>query len=231
MGISAKQKKTSAAQQFLNFSTIEDGLVVLKSGGLRLVLLASSLNFALKSEQEQNALIYQYQNFINSLTFPVQILVQSRQLDLSAYLTDLEAHQNQTASAPLQLQMTDYVTFVKRLIEAANIMDKKFFIVLAWQPDSLKPEGFFSRLKSSRTEHIPISREQFQAGRAELTERASVVANGLASLGIRAAGLETKELIELYYQSYNLETASTEKLVDPSQLMASVIRNQPEGTS
>lgn len=231
MGISAKQKKTSAAQQFLNFATIEDGLVVLKSGGLRLVLLASSLNFALKSEQEQNALIYQYQNFINSLTFPVQILVQSRQLDLSAYLGELETHQSQTASELLKLQMTDYVTFVKRLIEAANIMDKKFFIVLAWQPDSLKPEGFFARLKSNQAERIPISHEQFQAGRAELTEKASVVANGLASLGIRAAGLETKELVELFYQSYNLETASAEKLVNPDELTASVISNQPGSTA
>jgi len=198
-----------------------------------LVLLCSSLNFALKSEQEQNALVFQFQNFINSLPFPIQILVQSRQLDLTSYLHNLDLLR-QTQESPLfATQITEYIDFIRRLIQVANIMDKKFFVTLSWQSATLKPEGVAAKLRGKRQiKQIPITEEQFNIGKEDLVQRGSVIASGLSGMGIRAVQLSTKELIDLLYQSYNFETAAHEKLIGgPRDLLSPIIQKQPEGVT
>ncbi len=224
------KKKKETTQAHLPIAEIRNGVVVLKDGSLRLVLLVSTINFDLKNEDEQNALIYGYQNFINSLTFPVQIVMQSRRIDLSSYLTKLRAQLTQIQNPLLQIQTEDYISFIERLIKVANIMNKKFFIVVPYFPPALKQAtSFWDKFKSALTESEPVvDMTHFEEYRKELLQRAQGVASGLGALSLRAVQLTTQELIELLYQSYNPELAMREKLV-PIEQLASAITQQKEG--
>lgn len=220
------KKSLPSTQSHLQISRIQDGIVVTKDGGLRLVLLVSAVNFALKSEDEQNALIFQYQNFLNSLTFPIQIVVQSRQLDLGGYLETLEARKAEETGELLQIQIEDYLNFVRRLIEIANIMDKKFFIVIPYDPVNLKQRSFFDRLFHPNKSAVELSYAEFKTHRDELLQRANVAMGGLAPMGIRSIPLDTQQLIELYYQTYNPQEGMTEKLTDEELLTAALVEQE-----
>lgn len=202
--------------------------MVLKNGSLRLLMLCSSLNFALKSEEEQNAIIFQFQNFINALTFPVQIVIQSKRIDLSLYLNSLEERKTQVNNMLLQKQITDYIDFVKKLVSVANIMDKNFYVVIPWDVPNIKPDGFLAKLHPQKMTTIPIDDAKFQAGKSELLQRANVAAASLGSMGIRGVQLNTKELIELFYQTYNPETAQSEKLMEPDYLQGGFVSKLKE---
>lgn len=204
-------KPTTQAQTPI--AEVRNGIVVLKDGGLRLVMLCSTVNFDLKSEEEQEAIISGYQSFINSLEFPIQIVVQSRNLDLSKYIKKL---QNQIPRAPnqlLALQIQSYISFIQATLKFANIMDKKFFVVIPYNlPITTKP-GFLSDFSRAVSKTQPeINLTNFDQYKKELIQRAQVVASGLSSLGIRAVQLNTQELVELYYATYNPEIAKNEKL-------------------
>ncbi len=224
-----EKKKKQTTQAHLPIAEIRNGVVVLKDGSLRLVLLVSTINFDLKNEDEQNALTYGYQNFINSLTFPVQIVMQSRRIDLSVYLTKLRAQLTQIQNPLLQIQTEDYIAFIEKLIKVANIMNKKFFIVVPYFPPASKQAGgFWDKFKSVLTESEPvIDMTHFEEYRKELLQRSQGVASGLGALSLRAVQLTTQELIELLYQSYNPELAMREKLV-PIEQLASAITQQKE---
>jgi len=186
-------------------------------------LLVSAVNFALKSEQEQTALIYKYQNFLNSLAFPVQIVIQSRQLDLTGYLARLEERLTQETNELLQVQIEDYIGFVRRLITLANIMDKKFFMVVPYDPPSLKQRSFFDKLFSPGKQAPDIASIEFKRFREELLQRMNVVMAGLNPLGVRAIPLDTQQLIELYYQTFNPEEGLKEKLANEELISSAVI--------
>ncbi|HLC38887.1 MAG TPA: hypothetical protein VJJ80_02045 [Patescibacteria group bacterium] len=224
------QKKKETTQAHLPIAEIRNGCVVLKDGSLRLVLLVSTINFDLKNEDEQNALVYAYQNFLNSLTFPIQIVMQSRRIDLSGYLSELSARLPQIENPLLQLQIEDYSAFIQKLITVANIMNKKFFIVIPFFPPALKQTaGFWEKAKSAITAQEPvIDMTHFEEYRKELIQRAQAAASGLAALGLRAIQLTTQELIELYYQSYNPELAVREKLIPIEQLSAAVSQSRDQ---
>lgn len=213
-------KKThSTTQDHINLGEIRDGIVITRDGGLRVVMLATSINFALKSEQEQNALIGQYQTFLNSLNFPIQIIMQSRKLDLTSYLKNLSDRTIKEENELIKVQINDYVEFIGRLINIANIMDKKFYVVVTLDPPNVKKRGIFDKIfnPTSRME-VKISTTEFKSFKQELTERASVIISGLTSLGVRVAPLNTQQIIELFYGVYNPEESTKERLTNAEEL-------------
>jgi len=224
----AKKVHRPSTQEHINIARIQDGVIITKDGGMRIILLVSAVNFALKSEQEQNALIFQYQNFLNSLTFPIQIVIQSRQLDLTGYLARLETQLTNETNELLQIQIQDYMEFVKRLITIANIMDKKFFIVIPYDPGNLIRRGFFDKVFNRQKTAPDISLPEFKHFRDELLQRANVIMGGLSPIGIRSIPLDTQQLIELFYQTFNPEEGQKEKLTDEDALTSSVVISEAE---
>jgi len=194
-----------STQEFLPVSEVRDGVIILKDGSLRAILLASSLNFALKSEDEQTAFIIQFQNFLNSLDFSCQIFVQSRMLDIRPYVATLEAAYKEQLDDLMRIQIREYIEFVKSFTEAANIMTKNFFVVVPYSPTinivrkgplSLLP---FGRKKGSTEEANRTFEEQV----SQLEQRVSIVQQGLVRTGVRTVQLGTEEAIELLYKMFN----------------------------
>jgi len=205
----AEQIKGRAAQEFLPISSIRDGVVVLTDNTHCMVLLVSSLNFALKSSDEQNAIIFQFQQFLNSLDFPAQIYVQSRRLDIRPYLATLEERMHNEINELLKIQIREYINFVRSFTEAQNIMTKSFFVIVPYSPGVLEKRGRsgivfggFRRKKNTEGETEP-ELERFEEYRSQLAQRASVVTQGLVRFGVRSALLGTEELIELFFKLYN----------------------------
>jgi hypothetical protein len=222
--------KKETTQAHLPIADIRNGILVLKDGSLRLVMIVSTVNFDLKSEAEQNALIYAYQNFINSLEFPIQIVMQSRKLDLGGYLVQLEGRLAQTQNELLKMQIEYYIDFINKLLKVANIMNKRFFIVIPYFPPVIKKMDFWSKFKTAlTTKETLVDMTHFEEYRKELVQRAQVIASGLGVLGLRAVQLSTQELIELLYQTYNPELAIREKLVPAQQLAVPVVQEAPPG--
>lgn len=222
----SSKAKPASTQNHVPIAQIRDSIVVMRDGRFRAVLVVSAINFALKSQQEQDAIIYQFQNFLNSLNHPVQIVVQSRQLDLSKYLQGLgEAAKNQNNEL-LQFQMVDYIDFVGRLITLANIMEKRFFVVVPHDTVQLGSQGFMSMLLGGRKTTPHFSQQQFNQFQTQLDERVNVIISGLSSLGLRAVQLNTQELVEFYYAIYNPEEASEEKLIEVDDLRAGIVHGE-----
>lgn len=220
-------KVSQSTQAHLDIAEIRDSIVVLKDGSLRLVMMVSAINLDLKSEEEQEALIYQYQNFLHSLNFPIQILIQSRRLDLGSYLKKLEEKVAGEENELLKAQGRDYLSFLKELIPQANIMDKKFYLIVPYFPPLFKAPSFLSEIWAGRpTKKLTTS--EFQSFKKELLQRANLVASGLAGLGLRCLQLNTQELIELFYNTYNPELGSREKLLEAQELEAEVIEKAKE---
>lgn len=219
MGLFSNNKQIGSSQEILKFAEIHNDTLVLKDGNLRQILLCSSINFALKSEQEQNAIVYAYQNFLNSLNFPIQILMQSKKLDLSNYLKKLSEKAAGQKNELLRAQTLDYIDFIKRLINLANIMDKRFYVVV---PFIIPP-----KLGPGQTQMI-LSSQEFEKYKTELEQRVQVVTSGLGSIGIRTAKLNTQQLIELFYGVYNPEEGSKEKLIEVENLTGDVVKSEIE---
>jgi len=199
---------SNATQEFVPIKEVRDGVIILKDGGMRAILLCSSLNFSLKSEDERNAILLQFQDFLNSLDFSVQILIQSRKLDIRPYIALLEGQETKQTNNLLKIQVREYIEFIKKFTEDANIMTKHFFIVVPYNPAILSAGaagGLVSRLgnmggteKGKKTGNADFDEE-----RSQLEERMSVVEQGLVRSGIRVARLGTEEVIELFYKAFN----------------------------
>lgn len=201
--------KTESAQKILQIEEARDGVLILKDGGLRAVLMASSLNFALKSTDEQIAIILQYQNFLNSLDFPVQFFIQSRKLNIEPYIDSLKEAEKKQTNELLKIQITEYIEFVRTFVRAANIVTKNFYIVIPFSPQVLvsTKEGIMGTIAGlmgkggARIKTMP--KEKFEEYKVQLWQRADTVAQGLVRAGVRAVPLNTEELIELFYGLYN----------------------------
>ena len=207
-------KKLPATQTYLPIAEIKDGTVVLKDGTLRAVLLVSSINFALKSDDEQNALISSYVGFLNSLDFPIQIVMQSRKLQIQPYLDNLLKIEKELPNELLKIQIADYRAFVAELVEIGQIMTKRFYVVVPYDPLSNKKKGFVARFKEVMKPALTIrvKDERFQARKRDLESRVRQVNGGLESMGLQVAELDTQSLIELYYTSYNPDIAFAQEL-------------------
>lgn len=220
-----KKKKMPPTQAYLPISEIKDGVVILKDGTLRVVLLVSSINFALKSDDEQSALISAYVGFLNSLDFPLQIVAQSRKLQIQPYLDKLFALEKNLNNELLKVQMADYRAFVKELVEIGQIMTKRFYVVVPYDPLSNKKKGFFTRFKEifKPATAIRVKEERFQERKQDLESRVRLVSGGLEGMGLQAVQLNTQALIELYYTTYNPEIAFAEQLQPVDQLQVETL--------
>lgn len=197
MAISAK-----SAQEFVPIKEINSGTVIMNDGTLRGVILCSSINFALKSEDEKAAVLAQFQDFLNSLDFPVQISVQSRRLDIKPYLDLLAEREEAQINDLMRVQLREYMGFIKELTEKINIMTKSFFVIVPYSPASIgnKSGGLFSFGKKQTFEQKNTT---FLENKSQLDERVSFVMQGLSRTGVRTAQLGTEELIEMYYRTFN----------------------------
>lgn len=198
---------TNATQEFVPIKEVRDGVVILKDGGMRAILLCSSLNFSLKSEDERNAILLQFQDFLNSLDFSIEILVQSRKLDIRPYLALLEEREALQENNLLKIQVREYIEFIKNFTESTNIMTKHFFIVVPYSPSAITAgsvKDFVSNLGFGQKKDKAASGSgAFDENRSQLEERMSVVEQGLVRTGIRVARLGTEEVIELFYKAFN----------------------------
>lgn len=218
-GMMAGGKPTASTQAYLDIAEIKENTVVMKDGSIRGIVVVSSVNFSLKSGDEQNALISAYQNFLNALEFPVQILMQSRKLDIHAYLDKLSTIMQQQTNELLRLQTQEYIEYVGKLIEFASIMSKTFYVIVPLTNSSVKV-GFLTRLTNllSPANEITLQQADFEKSRQELGQRVNQVIGGLSGMGLKCIALNTEELVELMYNSYNLNTASAIKIKSVAEL-------------
>ncbi|MFH1098628.1 MAG: hypothetical protein V1723_01765 [Candidatus Uhrbacteria bacterium] len=212
--------KLPSTQRYLDIAEIREDAVILKDGTLRAVLAVSSINFALKSPEEQEAIITQYVQLLNSIDFPLQIVIHSRRLDIEPYLSRLQSLEGEQPNELLKVQMADYRNFVKELVGLGDIMTKTFYVVVPYSPFTDKQKGFFSRLQEtlSPVRIVALKEVRFRERRTELMQRVNHVAGALQSLGLTSALLDTQALIELYYRLYNPETSVTQKAVETENL-------------
>ena len=221
----AKKKKTKkpsrpTSQAHLPISEIKDGVVVLKDGTLRKVLITSSINFALKSEDEQNALISNYVGFLNSIDFPLQVVIQSRRLQIQPYLDMLTEREKEQQNELLRMQTADYRSFIEELVDIGQIMSKKFYVVIPFDPLSNRKKSFFSRIKEVMKPALTVrlKEKRFQKRKADLDLRVRQAVGGLEGIGLKVVELDTQALIELYYSTYNPDIAYAESLGQISNL-------------
>jgi len=193
-----------SSQNLVPIKEIRDGVVIMRDGSLRTVIMASSVNFALKSTEEQQSIIYQFQNFLNSLNFDVQIVVQSRKFDISPYINLLENKEKEQTNDLLKIQTKEYMQFIKTFTEQYDIMTKNFFVVIRYSPMKIG-KGFLK--KSTKKSDIT----SFETSRSQMEQRVGVVQQGLVRCGVRVVQLGTEELIEVYYQLFN--PGSSEKRI------------------
>lgn len=215
----------SSTQEHLPIAGIQDGVVIMNDASIRTILKVEPINFELKSEAEQNAIVYSYQSFLNSLEFPIQIVVHSKKLDLERYLIKLEATKKNVTNDLLRIQVEDYVDFVRRLISIANIMSKRFYMVISYSAVAPKG-GRVPSLSSFFNKHPTgpiLYQDQFDRFRLEAINRANLVASGISRLGLKVSYLDTQELIEVFYSIYNPDIAAEERLTDVDQLSVGVV--------
>lgn len=197
-----QQLKADPIQKHLEIKEIKDDVVVLKSGGLRAILMTTSINFALKSTEEQDAIIFRYQEFLNSLDFSIQIIAASRKFDISPYTQSLEEKQAKQENELLRIQTSEYIDFVKGLTEITNIMTESFYLVIPYNPSVVKKAGLLGQLFGKK-EKKETKEQAFQELKNNLWQRVEFVATGLRGVGLKAVPLNTEELVELFYKLYN----------------------------
>ncbi len=197
----------TATQEFVPIKEVREGTIVLKDGGLRAIIAVSSVNLALKSSDEQIATINQFQSFLNSIDFPIQIVIQSRRLDIRPYLLMLEGKMKDQHEPLLKLQTAGYISFIREFTEQVAIMRKYFYVVIPYEEAAISTKkgflgGIFGNKQSGQTKQM-AENASFEEKRTQLDERVSVIANGLGSVGARTERLQTEEVIELFYKTFN----------------------------
>ena len=210
------QKSTQA---HLRFGEIRDNILTLKNGGLRAIIKTSSINFNLKSEQEQNAIISAYQGFLNSLEFPIQTVVRSKKLDLDDYIDQIKELGEKQNNSLLKEQTLEYAQYIEKLIEYADIRDKEFYVVVPYDENPKATpsviQSFFQRL-SPKDSSADVNKryKNFDAHKKALLQRVNVVKSGLENCGLKTSELKTKEIINLFYSIYNPMTSRSLKIKD-----------------
>lgn len=200
-----KKPTYKATQSFLKIAEIRDDILIMQDGTLRAFLAVASTNFDLKNQEEQDALIYSYQKFVNSLDSSLQILIQSRRMDISKYIEKLKVLAEKQTNELLRIQTVEYIDFIDRLVDTANITSKSFYVIVPSE-QSINPltPSFFKRL-FGKAEQAQISDKlaNFEKYKAMLGEKTNSVASNLSSMGLRVERLDTGKIIELLYNSYN----------------------------
>jgi hypothetical protein len=204
---------------FVEISEIRDSVLILRENQMRAVVAVSSANFALKSKAEQEVIIGTFQGVLNSLEFPIQILVQSRRLNLDTYIEKLKQLEDNQTNDLLRIKMQEYIEYIQQMLKEVNIMQKDFYIVVGYEPISLK-DGLFGRFFRSLnpTRVIKQKQEEFLRNRKILMSRVDQVASRIVSLDLKVDVLNTEELIALMYNSYNPDSSDAIKLRDVGKL-------------
>lgn len=215
-----KKIKIPSAQSHLPFAEIKSDTVIMKDGTLRAILMVSSINFALKNEDEQNAIVSSYVSFLNGIDFPLQIVIQSRQLYIKPYLEKLLKLEREQTNELLRVQISDYRSFVGELVSLGKIMSKQFFVVVPYDPLSNKKRGFWARIKEVVNPAITVKLkdERFQQRKHDLDMRVRQIESGLTSMNLEVMRLDTQSLIELFYSTYNPDIAFSEHLAPVNQI-------------
>ncbi|MFH1111801.1 MAG: hypothetical protein V1712_01885 [Patescibacteria group bacterium] len=216
----AKPKAGPPTQSYLDIAEIRDDCVIMKDGTMRAVIICSSINFSLKSEDEQNAVIQAYIGFLNSLEWPVQIAIQSRRLNIDGYIEKLNGLTKQQPNELLRVMTDDYTSYIKELVTLGEIMTKRFLVVVPYSSLSDKRSNFWRRLKNvlSLSKSIKLSRDTFAKYKETLDRRVDFIDSALTSMSLKSIRLDTQGLIELYYNAYNPELQETEKLAELDKL-------------
>jgi hypothetical protein len=206
MAIDAK-----AAQSFVPIKEVRNGIIILKDGGLRAILIASSINLSLKSSEEQVAIINQFQSFLDGLDFSTQIVVQSRRLDIRPYLLMLDNRLKEQTEPLLKIQTKEYIEFIRSFTDEVNIMTKTFFVVVPYSSNIISSKnGIMDKLigggapkKQVEDTKKAMDMASFEEKRSQLEQRTNVIINGLSGIGIRSSALKTDEVVELFYKTFN----------------------------
>lgn len=212
------------AQKYLDIAEIRDDIVILKDGTLRCVLLVSSINFSLKSVDEQNAIVQAYMQFLNGLEFPIQVVIQSRRMNIDTYVRTLDENEKTQTNDLLKRQIHDYREFVKQLVKMGDIMQKRFYVVVPYssgdKAGGSTQKNFFQRMTEILTPTIAskITEDSFTKMKFDMSLRVSQIIGGLSSMSLNAVQLDTQSLIELYYTVYNPEMFETQRMMDLSRL-------------
>lgn len=226
---------SSPTQQFIDIAGIKDGVVITTSGGYRMIFSVAATNFSLKSEEEQNSIVFQYQSFLNSLHFPIEVVMRSKKLDLNPYIKRLEALKEKQGNDLLRVQMEDYIDFIGELINMANIMKKTFYVVVPYDPAVIKkPSVLGSIFPAKGMSNVRVSEAEFNRYKSQLVERSNTVASGLGSMGLHCVQMTTEQIIELFYQIYNPDVADVERYTSSVELTSDLVakapvEGQPEG--
>ncbi len=230
---------TNSTQNTLNIAEIRDGIVIMNDGSFRAVVMVKSINFDLMSPQEQESTEYAYQGFLNSLYFPIQTFVRSQRVDLQPYIEKLDKIRTEHDNMLLALLMDDYITYIDQLAQQTNIMDKKFYVVIPYFPVAdvqkalTQSKNFFTGLMDlfrKKEDHVVVNEADLTKAKEELRNRVQAVLNGLQQCSIQGLPLDTQELIELYYDTYNPDTATRQQLKNFNDLTADVV-HKGEGTA
>lgn len=223
-------KGSTSTQESLRISEIRDGIVIMRDGSLRSVIMASAINFDLMSKREQDGIEMAFQGFLNSLHFPIQIVIRSKRLDLDTYIDGLKKQRSSLTNQMLAALMDDYIANIQGLVEEVNIMDKQFYAIVPFFPPVHSKAGFVSNLKTilSPQHAVTVGETEFNQFKTELSQRVQQVAGGLGQMGVRAIPLDTQELVDLYYTSYNPDVADNQKLVETQGIQTAAVTKAPE---
>lgn len=203
------------SQDILQIEEVRDGVLILRDRSMRAVVMASSLNFALKSADEQTAIIMQFQNFLNSLDFSLQFFMSSRKLNIEPYLETLQEAEKKQTNDLLKIQTAEYIEFVRTFVRSANIVTKSFYVVVPFTPPFFENSntdeggmmknitGIFGNIKKAGSKKEAMTPEKFEEYKNQLWQRIDTVIQGLVRTGVRCVPLNTEELIELFYGLYN----------------------------
>lgn len=233
-----KGGKANSTQNILQLAEIRDGLVIMNDGSFRMVVFCRPINFILMSEQEKSSIEYSYQGFLNSLFFPIQIMVRSRRVDAGHYIELLDKARQNQGNMLLEMVMGDYINFMSDLIAGTDIMDKFFYVVVPYNPveemskDNIvkNTQGFFGKLFKfgQASSHLVIEESSLNDAKRELRRRIQAVIEGLQQCGVTGVPLDTEELIELYYESYNPDTSGGHQLAALKDLSTPMVTRSGE---
>lgn len=224
-----RKNNSNSTQNALQISEIRDGIVIMNDGSFRSVVMMKSINFDLMSPEEREAVEYAYQNFLNSLYFEVQVFVRSTKVDIRPYLEKLDKIRSEHDNMLLAVLMEDYLDYIAALAEQTNIMDKKFYVIVPFYHnlDTKKvaqaSKGFMTTIFGTKEQTVTIDEAKLEAAKTELKNRAQTVLSGLLQCGVHGVPLDTQELIELYYDSYNPDTATRQPLKNFNEMTAPII--------
>lgn len=196
---------SNATQKFVPIKEVRDGIMILRDNSLRSIVMASSINFALKSQDEQIAILAQFQNFLNTLDFSLQIYIQSRKLDIRPYLELLASREEAQSNDLMRVQLREYIDFIRSFTKDVNIMTKSFFLVIPYTPVKVDiKRGLTSLLKrKDKKSSAEADLSRFEEYRTQLEQRIAIVEQGLSRVGIRTITLGTDEVVDLFYHLFN----------------------------